>query len=304
MKIIESNSPVDSGTPEKEALIPVAKRPLTVIEPGYRSFIAEVRELWKYRDLFYFLVWRDIKVRYKQTVLGVLWAVLQPFVQMIIFTIFFGRLAGIAKELPPEISYPIFAYSALLLWNFFAGALNRSSESLVTNAHIITKNYFPRVIVPASAGLSAMVDFLCALLIMGGMMAYYGVVPQLSILTLPLFLLMTYMLAVSFGLFMSAINVRFRDVRYIIPFFIQIWMFLSPVIYPLSMIEKKNPTLAKLMLLNPMTGVIEGFHWAFFGKDWPFPYVPLLVSLIITIVSFMFGQWYFRKVERTFADVI
>jgi lipopolysaccharide transport system permease protein len=272
---------------------------VTHIKPGRSGFIAELREVWKYRELFYFLVWRDVKVRYKQTILGVLWAMLQPFVQMVIFSIIFGRFAGIGKMVPNDIPYPLFVFAALVPWQFFAGALTRSSASLVGSSNLITRVYFPRVIVPAAAGLSGVVDFFFAALVMGGMMVYYGFFSGPALLALPALVFLAYCMAVSIGLCFSALHVRFRDVGFIVPFFVQIWFFASPVIYPLDVWpEKYRPILA----LNPMTGIVEGFRWSFLGGD--FPAVPLAVSCAIILLCFLAGQWYFRRVERSFADVV
>lgn len=269
---------------------------VTVIAPGRWGFAAELREVYKYRELLWFLVWRDVKVRYKQSVLGMLWAVLKPVFSMAVFSVFFGRLAKLPSDGVP---YPIFVYAALVPWSYFAEALSRSGGSLVNSAGLITKVYFPRSIVPAAAALAGMVDFVFAALVMGGMMVYYRFSPGTQLLALPLLLGLTWLLAVSVGLCLSAADVRFRDVGVIVPFLVQMWMFATPVIYPLSLAPEKYRV---LMAFNPMTGVIEGFRWAFLGR--PFPGVPLVISCVFAVVLFALGQWFFRRVERGFADVI
>jgi lipopolysaccharide transport system permease protein len=259
-------------------------------------------EVWQYRELFFFLVWRDVLVRYKQTALGILWAVARPLVSMVIFTVIFGRWGGFDAKtgLDPKF-YPIFVYTALLPWFYFSGALTASSESLVGSAGIITKVYFPRIIIPAAAALSGLVDFFFSFIVMMGIMAWFGIPPAVEMLALPLLLMLTFLLAAGFGLFLSAVMVRFRDVRFIVPFAVQIWMFLSPVIYPSEIFpEKYRPFLA----INPMTGVIEAFRWSFLGYPREFPAPELAISVAFAVAALAFGLWYFKRVERAFADVI
>jgi lipopolysaccharide transport system permease protein len=274
----------------------VADAPVTIIEPGRHGLLAELREVFRYRELLYFLIWRDVKVRYKQTILGALWAILKPFASMVVFSIFFGRLAKMPSDGVP---YPIFIYAALLPWQFFEGALTRSSGSLVGSANLITKVYFPRVIIPAAGALAGVVDFFFAALVMFGLMAYYQFSPHWGLLAVPLLLLLAWALAVGVGLCLSAVNVRFRDIGYIVPFFVQMWMFVTPVVYPLSLAPGKY---RPFMIANPVTGVIEGFRWAFLGR--PFPGTALLYSTGVAIILLLVAQSYFRRVERSFADVV
>lgn len=255
------------------------------------------RELWEYRELLFFLVWRDIKVRYKQTALGVAWAIIQPVCAMIVFSVFFGHLAKIPSD---GIPYPIFAYAALLPWTLFAHALTESSNSLVANQNLITKVYFPRLVVPVSAAVSGIIDFAISLGVLFGMMCYYRLVPTAAIVALPLFLVLTVTAALAVGLWLSALNVKYRDVRYTIPFLTQVWLFATPVAYPSSLVpEAWRP----LYGLNPMVGVVEGFRWALLGKTQPSGGV-LAVSMGIVIVLLVGGLFYFRKMEKTFADIV
>jgi lipopolysaccharide transport system permease protein len=257
----------------------------------------KLNELWEFRELLYFLIWRDVKVRYKQTVLGAGWAVLQPFITMVIFTVIFGNLAKIPSDGLP---YPIFAYTALLPWTYFSQALNRTGASLVSNAGVIKKVYFPRLITPIAAAVSPMVDFAIAFGILVGMLAWFGIVPGMAILALPLFLLLALITALAVGLFASALNVRYRDVGYLIPFLTQIWMFLSPVLYPVSLVPEKWRFLYGL---NPMAGVIEGFRWALLGSENP-DFSVISVSSAAILLLLILGIFYFKRVERFFADVI
>ena len=254
-------------------------------------------ELWEYRELLYFLTWRDIKVRYKQTVLGAGWAVIQPFMMMVIFTIFFGRLAKIPSDGLP---YPIFAYTALLPWQLFSRALSDASTSLVVNERLITKVYFPRLLVPASAVLASLVDFAIAFVLLLGMMIFYGIVPTAAVTTLPLFILLALMTALGIGFWLSALNAQYRDVRYTLPFLTQFWLFATPVVYPASLVPEQWRLLYGL---NPMAGVVEGFRWALLGKAGP-PDVMLAVSAIAVLATFIGGLYYFSRAEDTFADVV
>ncbi|MEM3484203.1 MAG: ABC transporter permease [Candidatus Methanomethyliaceae archaeon] len=271
--------------------------PLTIIKPSRGLISVRWRELWDYRELLYFLAWRDIKVRYKQTVLGVLWVVLQPLLLMLVFTFFFGKLAKIPSEGVP---YPIFAYTALLPWQLFARGLNDASTSLVVNERIITKVYFPRLLVPLSTVLAALLDFFIAFGILIILMLYYGIIPTYAIFTLPIFVLLTVLTSCGIGLWSSALDVQYRDIRYTIPFLTQLWFFATPIVYPFSMVpEKWRPILS----LNPMCGVVEGFRWALFGK----PFISMasaFVSFLAVLLVFLGGVYFFRKTERTLADVI
>lgn len=268
-----------------------------VIEPSRGWVAPKLGELWAYRGLFYFLVWRDVKVRYKQTALGAAWAILQPFMTMVVFSIFFGRLANVPSD---GIPYPIFAYTALLPWQLFAHALSESGNSLVNNQELVTKVYFPRLIIPLSAVLAGLVDFCLAFTVLIGMMYYYGITPSLAILTLPLFVLVACMAALAVGLWLAALNVQYRDVRYTIPFLTQFWLFVTPIAYSASLVPEQWRLLYGL---NPMLGVVEGFRWAMLGKaDALGPSV--FVSITMTVLLLIGGLFYFRRVERTFADVV
>ena len=271
--------------------------PTLRISPPSRWTSLEFRELWEYRELLYFLIWRDVKVRYKQTALGAAWAVIQPFFMMVVFSLFFGRLAKVPSD---GIPYPVFTFCALLPWQLFANALTESSNSLVGNQNLITKVYFPRLVVPISAVLGGLVDFVIAFVILLGMMLYYGIVPGWAIVTLPGSILLAVMTALGVGLWLSALNVQYRDVRYTIGFLVQLWLFLTPVAYPSSIVpEKWRP----LYGLNPMAGVVEGFRWALLGKSQP-PGAMLWVSVAVVIVILFGGLYYFRRMEQQFADIV
>jgi homopolymeric O-antigen transport system permease protein len=282
---------------------PAADAPALVIEPrpGWRAF--DAREFWAYRELLYFLVWRDIKVRYKQTVLGAAWAILQPLATAVVFTLFFGRLAGIGSDGLP---YPLFSYAGLLVWTFFAQGLALSSNSVVGSANLITKVYFPRVVIPLAAVLSGLLDLAVATPLLVVMMAYYGVWPGPALAALPLVLLLALLTAAGVGLWFSALNVEFRDVRFVVPFLVQIWLFVTPVIYPASTVA---PRLERFGVpgwtlgLNPMAGVVEGFRWAALGRG-AAPIGLLAASAAVALVIFVTGALYFRGVEREFADVV
>jgi len=256
-----------------------------------------LRDLWEYRELLYFLVWRDLKVRYKQTVLGVAWGVIQPVFITLVFSVFFGRLVGVPSD---GIPYPVFAFCGLLPWQLFAYAVTNASNSLVANDRLITKVYFPRLVIPLSAVLSGLVDFIFAFAVLLAMMAYYGIFPTLALWTLPGFLLMAMASAVGVGLWLSAFNVEYRDVRYTLPFITQLWFFISPVAYPTSLVPEKWRFLYGL---NPMTGVVEGFRWALLGTSQS-PGAWLGVSVVVTIALLIGGLYYFRRMEKHFADVV
>jgi len=267
------------------------------IKPSRGWVLPRIRDIWAYRELLYFLVWRDLKVRYKQTVLGVLWAIIQPFFLMVLFSIFFGKLAKIPSEGVP---YPIFAYSALLPWAYFAQSLNLCSESLVGNNHLITKVYFPRLIIPISSVLSGLVNFAISFSILLAMMFYYHILPSLSVLLLPFFMTTAMTTALGAGLWLSALNVQYRDIRYAISFLIQFWFFATPVVYPISLVpEKWRPFYA----LNPMVGVVEGFRGALLKEGQIFDSI-FFVSLMVTAFLLVTGAFYFGKMERRFADVV
>jgi lipopolysaccharide transport system permease protein len=272
--------------------------PPTVIVKPSRSWVPlHLSDLWQYREFLYFLTWRDIKVRYKQTVLGATWAIIQPFFMMVVFSLFFGRLAKIPSE---GIPYPIFTYTALLPWQLFSRALTDSGTSLVTNERLITKVYFPRLIIPISPVLAALLDFAIAFIILIGMMFYYGITPTPNIVTLPLFLIMTLVTGLGVGFWLSALDVRYRDIRYTIPFLTQFWLFGTPVVYPSSLVPE---SWRFFYGLNPMSGVIEGFRWALLGRP-DGPRTPLLGSILVALLIFVGGLYYFRRMERTFADVV
>ena len=271
--------------------------PTFFIRPQTGWTAAGLKELWEYRELLYFLTWRDIKVRYKQTVLGAAWAIIQPFFMMVVFSLFFGYLAKVPSD---GIPYPIFAYCALLPWQLFAHALTESSNSLVANERLITKVYFPRLVVPISAVLGGLLDFAIAFVILLLMMAYYGVRPTWAIVTLPAFLLLAMLTALGVGLWLSALNVKYRDVRYTITFLIQFWLFATPVAYSSSIVPARWRALYGL---NPMAGVVEGFRWALLGKS-EGPGALLAVSVAVVILLLIGGLYYFRRMEAEFADVV
>lgn len=276
-----------SATSEKEL----------IIRPKKTFGLEDIREVWRYKELLYFFVWRDLKVRYKQTSLGVLWALIQPFITMVIFSIFFGTLAKIPSDGVP---YPIFVYVGLLFWTFFSTALSDTSNTLLANQSIITKIYFPRLILPISSVATKLIDFGIGTLMLIVLMFYYGYVPNLSgLLILPLLLLITFMASVGGGLFLCSINVKYRDVRYIFPFFMQILLFVTPVIYPASIAGKYSWVLA----INPMTGVIQNARAAVLGTA-PINWLLITISLIGTLVLMLLGIYVFKKTERYFADIL
>jgi lipopolysaccharide transport system permease protein len=271
--------------------------PFICIEPSTGWFSLKLREVWAYRELLYFLIWRDVKVRYKQTAIGVAWAVLQPFLTMVIFGIVFKKFANVPSDGLP---YAVFAYSALVPWTLFSHAVHRSSLSIVGQASVISKVYFPRLIVPLAATLSGLVDFAVAFVLLIGMMFWYGIIPGWGLLTLPLLVLLALTTAVAIGLWLSALNVKYRDVTHAVPFLIQIWLFASPIAYPVSLVPEKWRLLYSL---NPLVGVIEGFRWALLGKESP-DFVLIAVSASVVIALLFTGLIYFKRMERTFADVV
>jgi len=271
--------------------------PQTVIRASRGWVGLNLGEMWAYRELLYFLTWRDIKVRYKQTALGAAWALLQPIATMLVFSIFFGRLAKLPSDGVP---YPLFALSGLLPWQLFSYALTQSSNSIVANKNLVSKVYFPRLIVPLAAVLSGLVDFAIAFAVLLVMMFYYGVRPGPAIFAIPLAILLAVVTALAIGLWLSALNVRYRDVQYTIPFLTQFWMFVTPIAYPASLVP---PAFLVIYGLNPMAGVVECFRWALFGKSSGSASL-IGLSTFVVIVAFVGGMAYFRRVERTFADLV
>jgi len=254
-------------------------------------------ELWQYRELLYFLIWRDIKVRYKQTALGAAWAIIQPVMTMVVFSLFFGKLGKIPSDGVP---YPIFAYVALVPWTFFANGLTQSSNSLVGSSNLITKVYFPRLAIPMGTVLSGVLDFMLAFVVLIAMMLYYGISPTLNMLWLPLFLLLAVVTSLGVGLWLSALNVEYRDVRYVVPFLTQFWMLATPIAYPSSLLHEPWRTVYGL---NPMVGVVEGFRWALLGARMA-PGPIIAASSFAALVILISGAFYFRRMEKTFADVV
>jgi lipopolysaccharide transport system permease protein len=282
--IMTENDTLDPGIPH------------LVIRPPKKWVPVDLHELWSYRELIATFTLRDVKLRYKQTALGVLWAIIQPLFMMLIFTFFFGRLAKIPSD---GIPYPLFVLAALLPWTLFAEGLTRSTTSMVTNATILTKVYFPRLVMPLAGILSPLVDFFFSILILVVMMAYYGFVPALTIVFLPLFILLALATSLGIGLWLSALNVLYRDFQYTVPFIIQLWLFASPVVYPASLVPE---SLRFLYGLNPMAGVIEGFRWVLFGT--PMPGAMMLVSVGVVLILLISGAFYFRRMEQYYADVV
>jgi lipopolysaccharide transport system permease protein len=295
----------------QSALDPIAPSPLPLVSPSPSRPVApsllikpstgwvslKLGEIWEYRELLYFLTWRDIKVRYKQTALGAAWAIIQPFFTMLVFSLFFGRLAKVPSDGVP---YPIFSFAALVPWTFFANGLTQSSNSLVGSSNLITKVYFPRLIIPISAVISGVIDFALAMLVLFAMMIYYGVSTSLNILFLPLFVLLAFVTSLGVGLWLSALNVEYRDVRYVLPFVVQFWMFATPIAYPSTLLHEPWRTIYGL---NPMVGVIEGTRWALLGTATA-PGPIIIVSSIASLLILFFGAMYFRRMEKTFADVV
>jgi len=271
-------------------------KPVVIIEANKRRSLTELHDLWAFRELLYFLTWRDIKVRYKQTSLGVAWAILQPLLTMVIFTIFFGRLAGVPSD---NIPYPLFAYAGLLPWTFFSNAVGNSGNSLVGNANLITKVYFPRMIIPGAAVAAGLVDFAFAFVILILLMIYYRVGIGWGLLLFPIVVFITALLALGVGLWMSALNVKYRDIRFALPFLIQLWLFVSPVIYPASFLPRK---LRWVLSLNPLTGIIEGYRSSLFGL--PFNWTALLAATAMTVALLIYAVFGFRRMEISFADIV
>ena len=291
MRRVSEVSPQDM-TPELPAELLKTRR-----QPSRGWAWPKFRELWEYRELLYFFAWRDIKVRYRQTVMGALWAIIQPFFTMVIFSLFFGRLANIPSDGVP---YPIFSFTALVPWTFFANALAQASNSLVVNANMVKKIYFPRLALPIATVLAGVVDFALAFIVLLGIMLYYGFVPTVNIIWLPFFALLALVTSIGVSLWLAAMNVQFRDVRYTIPFLTQAWLFVTPIAYPSSLIPEPWRTIYGL---NPMAGVVEGFRWALLGTDTA-PGKMIIVSTLVAVTLFVSGAFYFRRLEQSFADVL
>ena len=300
----KTDSPLKSNNLHKEKPVSgIGSNPLYnhkvpfIVRESQSNVSLNLKEIWDYHELLYFLVWRDIKVRYKQTALGVSWAIIQPFMTMVVFTIFFGRLAQVPSDGFP---YPIFSFTALLPWQLFANALTTSSNSLVVNSNLITKVYFPRLIIPFSSTLAGVVDFFIAFLVLIAMMLYYGIAPTPAIFLLPVFIIFAMASALAVSLWLSALNVRYRDVRFTIPFLTQLWLFITPIAYGSSLVPEK---FRFIYGLNPMAGVVEGFRWAILGKSNGVGSL-IIVSAVIVILMLIGGLIYFKNTERTFADIV
>jgi lipopolysaccharide transport system permease protein len=273
------------------------EQPEIIIRPGMgaRHYW---RDVWRYRELFFFLAWRDILVRYKQTAIGIAWSVLRPFLTMVVFTIVFGRLAKLPSNGVP---YPIMVYAAMLPWQFFANSLTESSNSLIDNANLLTKVYFPRLIVPAGSVIVSLVDFFISSVILGGIMVWFRFVPDMKVLLLPAFLFLAFLASFGAGLWLSALNVKYRDFRYVIPFLVQFGLYISPVGFSSTIVPE---SWRNLYYLNPMVGVIDGFRWVLLGDAFPVNWPGLALSSSLVILIFAGGVWYFRRMERSFADVV
>ena len=284
----------NSATPKAsdDAKLPVVRRQA---RPGWVAI--DFAELWQYRELLVFYAIRDIKVRYKQTLLGAVWAILQPVMTMVVFSIFFGKLAGVPSDGLP---YPVFSFCGLLPWQLFAFALTQSSNSLVQNAHVLTKVYFPRLVIPFASVIAGLVDFAIAFVVLVGIMLYYDIIPGWALITLPLFIVLALAAALSAGIWLSALNVKYRDVRYTLPFLAQLWLFVTPVAYASSLVPSNWQA---VYAINPMAGVVEGFRWALLGKAAP-PGTMLIVSVAATAILLTGGLFYFVRMEKTFPDII
>ena len=274
-----------------------AEVPVTVIEPSRGWVSLRLRALWRSRELLYFLIWRDVKVRYKQTLLGAAWAILQPLLTMVVFSIFFGKLARMPSDGVP---YPLFAYVALVPWTFFANGLILSSGSLVSNQTLLRKVYFPRLVIPISAVASGLIDFGIAFVVLLGLAARYGVTPTSHMLWLPALVLLALVTALGVGLWFSALNVLYRDIQYVVPFLVQVWLYATPIVYPSSLVPERWRT---LYALNPMVGVVEGFRWALLGTGTA-PGPMILVSAAAALALMIGGLFFFRRMEKSFSDVV
>lgn len=273
------------------------KEPVVVIQPSKGLFDLDFQGIWQYRELLYFLIWRDVKIRYKQTIIGAGWAILQPLLTLVVFTVIFGKLVKVPSDGLP---YPIFAYTALLPWTYFSQAISRSGVSLVNSSNLLRKVYFPRLFIPIAAAIVPLVDFAIAFTLLLGMMVWFETIPTWNVLFLPFFLLLTLLTGLSVSLWLSALNVRYRDVGYIIPFCTQLWMYASPVVYPVSLVPERWRLWYSL---NPMVGVIEGFRWAVLGQGSP-DFRMMIISGVVVLAILIGGIVYFNQVEETFADVV
>jgi lipopolysaccharide transport system permease protein len=300
MEVLEptakAQTPITEAKPPETVPLLLPKEPLITIESKNSRQVVDLRDVWAHRELLYFLIWRDVKIKYKQTLLGAGWAVIQPFLTMLIFTLIFSGVARIDSN---GIPYPIFAYAGLLPWTFFANSINHSSNSMVSNSHLITKVYFPRVIIPIAAVGAGLVDFAVAFVMFLLLMIYYRIQITTNLLMLPALLALTTLLAIGVGTWLSAINVKYRDVKFAIPFLVQIWMYLSPIAYPITVVPQRWRLIYSL---NPVAGIIEGYRSAFFAR--PFDWTPLGISLALTIVLIGYAAYQFRKLEKGFADII
>ncbi len=295
MSIAQVDEPQPHVAPPPDISLPTIH---TRIQPTHGWVSLRLDDLWRYREVLYFLTWRDIKVRYKQTILGAAWAFLQPFLTMVVFSLFFGRLAGVPSDGVP---YPIFSFTALVPWTFFANTLTQASNSVVISANMVKKIYFPRLAIPIASTLSGVVDFLIAFVVLLGLMLAYRIVPPLHVLFLPLFVLLALITSLGVGMWLSAMNVQFRDVRYTLPFLTQFWLFITPIAYPSSLIQ--DPLLRALYALNPMVGVVDGFRWALLGTA-TLSLPTMLTSATVAVLLLVTGAFYFRRMEKTFADVV
>jgi len=274
-----------------------AEVPVTVIEPSRGWVSLRLRALWRSRELLYFLIWRDVKVRYKQTLLGAAWAILQPLLTMVVFSIFFGKLARMPSDGVP---YPLFAYVALVPWTFFANGLTLASNSLVANQTLLRKVYFPRLVIPVSAVAAGLIDFGIAFVVLLGLAARYGVPLTVNMIWLPALVLLALVTALGVGLWFAALNVLYRDIQYVVPFLVQVWLYATPIVYPSSLVPERWRT---LYAINPMVGVVEGFRWALLGTGTA-PGPMILVSGIAAVVTLIGGMFFFRRMEKTFSDVV
>jgi len=285
--IIESNSPTTGASADS----------IVVIRPSKGFSKLDLVALWKFRELFYFLVWRDVKIRYKQTVIGAAWAIVQPLMTMVVFTVIFGNFAKIPSDGLP---YAIFSYTALLPWNYFSQAIARSGNSLVGDSNLIRKVYFPRLIIPLASVSSPLVDFFVSFLVLLAMLAWFGITPGWGVLVLPAFLVLAFMTALAVGLWLAPLNARYRDIGYTIPFLVQLWMYASPVVYAVSMVPEKWRL---IFSLNPLAGVIEGFRWALLGKGDP-AIGAIMISACVVLMLLLGGVFFFKRMERYFTDVL
>lgn len=289
--------PAPGAGPGPHGDVPVPEQTVLRIEPSKGWVSLRLGDLWEYRELLYFLIWRTVTVRYKQTVLGAAWAILQPFLSMVVFSLFFGKLAGLQSDGLP---YPVWNYAALVPWTFFANGLTNASNSLVANQNLVKKIYFPRLVVPIATVASGAVDFALAFVVLLLMMGFYGIAPTANVIWLPALLVLAFATSVGVSLWFSALNVQFRDVRFTIPFIVQFWMFATPVVYSSSLLPQPWRTLYGI---NPMAGVVEGFRWALLGTDTR-PGPMILLSAVMAALLLVGGLYYFRRLEKTFADVV